>query len=123
MRAVARPIFSSILAGALVSIAPAAYGVPPKPAAHHVAPSHRPAHATRRPRFRPPRGEAARDAARLGALVGKECRGKAEMPRNDRETIVMCSNGKTFVVQSPPAGVPATECSLAGTGPQPACFP
>jgi len=48
----------------------------------------------------------------------------AGMPRNDREWVVMCSNGKTFVVQTPapPGGAPPAECSLAGAGPLPACF-
>jgi hypothetical protein len=92
----------------------------------HVAASHRPsARAERRPKFRPARGAAAQDAARLGALVGKQCRGKANLPRNDHESVVLCSNGKTFVVQTAAphtAAAPATECSLAGTGPQPPCF-
>jgi hypothetical protein len=38
---------------------------------------------------------------------------------------VLCSNGRTFVVTTPvphAAATPATECSLAGTGPQPPCF-
>ena len=78
-----------------------------------------------RPKFRPARGAAAQDAARVGALASKECRGKATMPRNDHEWVVLCSNGKAFVVATPAphqAGAPATECSLAGTGPQPPCF-
>lgn len=92
----------------------------------HVASSHRSfARAERRPRFRPARGAAAQDAARLGALVGKQCHGKADMPRNDHETVVLCSNGKTFVVEKATpstAATPAIECSLAGTGPEPPCF-
>jgi hypothetical protein len=92
---------------------------------HRIASANR--HATRtlaRPKFRPERGAAAQDAARLGALVGAECRGKADMPRNDHEWVVLCSNGKTFVVDTPhQAATPAIECSLAGTGPQPACYP
>jgi hypothetical protein len=48
------------------------------------------------------------------------------MQRNEHQWIVLCSNGKTFVVESPapkqPAA-PAVECSLAGTGPAPPCFP
>jgi len=94
---------------------------------HPVASPHRPAaHTLRRPKFRPARGAAAQDAARLGALVGKECRGKAGMPRNDHEWVVLCSNGKTFVVATPvphQAATPAIECSLGGTGPQPPCYP
>jgi hypothetical protein len=72
------------------------------------------------------RGAASADAKRLGALVGKECTGRAEMPRNETQWIVLCSNGKTFVVQPAAAHQPAiapVECSLAGTGPEPACFP
>lgn len=78
------------------------------------------------PTFRPSRGAAAADAKRLGALVGKECTGRAEMPRNETQWVVLCSNGKTFVVQPAAAHQPAiapVECSLAGTGPEPACFP
>ena len=104
------------------------HAAPPNSPAQHaqqrVASSHRAA-SPHRPKFRPERGAAARDAARFGALAGKECHGKADMPRNDHETVVLCSNGKTFVVETGvprAAGTAATECSLAGTGPQPACF-
>jgi hypothetical protein len=69
-------------------------------------------------------GAAAQNAARLGALVGNECQGKAEMPRNDHEWVVLCSNGRTFVIDMPHQnGAPATECSLAGIAPLPACYP
>ncbi|HLH87728.1 MAG TPA: hypothetical protein VKX28_04655 [Xanthobacteraceae bacterium] len=91
----------------------------------HVASHRSSARVERRTRFRPPRGAAAQDAARLGALVGRQCHGKADLPRNDHETVVLCSNGKTFVVQKAApsaAATPATECSLAGTGPEPPCF-
>jgi hypothetical protein len=78
------------------------------------------------PKFRPARGAAAADAKRIGALVGKECTGRADMPRNERQWVVLCTNGRTFVVEPvaphQPA-VPPVECSLAGTGPEPACFP
>lgn len=104
----------------------AAPNSPPPHPPQHVGSSHRSAtRAERRPRFRPARGAAAQDAARLGALVGMQCHGKADMPRNDHETVVLCSNGKTFVVQraaTSTAAIPATECSLAGTGPEPPCF-
>jgi len=90
-----------------------------------------PAHTATAPRghaptFRPSRGAAAADAKRLGALVGKECTGRAEMPRSEHQWVVLCSNGKTYVVEPAVAHQPATppvECSLAGTGPEPACFP
>jgi hypothetical protein len=78
------------------------------------------------PKFRPARGAAAADAKRIGALVGKECTGRADMQRNERQWVVLCSNGKTFVVEPAAphqAAAPPTECSLAGTGPEPACFP
>jgi hypothetical protein len=78
------------------------------------------------PKFRPPRGAAAADAKRLGALVGKECTGRADMQRNEHQWVVLCSNGKSFVVEPVAAHQPAAapvECSLAGTGPEPACFP
>ena len=111
------------LAGPGLAAAPNA---PTRYAPQHVAPSHRSsARAEHRPKFRPARGAAAQDAARLGALVGRECHGKANLPRNDHESVVLCSNGKTFVVQTAAphtAATPATECSLAGTGPQPPCF-
>ena len=76
--------------------------------------------------FRPSRGAAAADAKRIGALVGKECTGRAEMQRNEHQWVVLCSNGKTFVVEPAAAHQPAVapvECSLAGIGPEPACFP
>ncbi len=99
----------------LVAAANAATRHPP----HHKGSAHQ------RPKFRPARGAAAQDAARLGALVGKECHGKADMPRNDHEWVVLCSNGKAFVVTpvAHQAGAAPTECSLAGTGPLPACYP
>ena len=74
---------------------------------------------SRRPIFRGSRA-AAQEAARLGAAV-KGCNGKADMQRNEHQWVVLCSNGKTYVVEMPP-GAPAAECSLAGTGPEPACF-
>jgi hypothetical protein len=105
---------------------PAAQGGPVRHGAYGSGALHRPVRASHRPRFRPPRGAAAQDAARLGALVGRDCHGQADMPRNDHEWVVMCRDGKTFVVQPAPGtagGAPPTECSLAGTGPEPACFP
>src|SRR5262249_42320475 len=123
---VARHTLSIALAAAILCPLPAAQGAPERPwAAQRPAAHHRPGRALQRPRFRPPRGAAAQDAARLGRLAGKECGGRADMPRNDREWVVLCSNGRTFVVQPPPAppgGAAPTECSLAGTGPLPACF-
>jgi hypothetical protein len=97
-----------------------------KPREAKAAPAH-PAvargHATQ---FRPARGAAAADAKRLGALVGKECTGRADMQRNEHQWVVLCSNGKTFVVEpaaAHQAAAPPVECSLAGTGPEQACFP
>jgi hypothetical protein len=78
------------------------------------------------PKFRPARGAAAADAKRLGALVGKECTGRADMQRDEHHWVVLCSNGRTFVVEpaaAHQAATPPVECSLAGTGPEPACFP
>ncbi len=99
------------------------------PAAHapvvHAPAAHGTAHVSA-PKFRPARGAAAADAKRIGALVGKECTGRADMQRNEHEWVVLCSNGKTYVVQPAAAHQPATapvECSLAGIGPEPACFP
>jgi len=86
--------------------------------AHHPS-----ARRLRRPTFRPSRGAAAQEAARLGAAIGNDCHGKADMQRSDQKWVVLCSNGKTYVVESPPRpDAPALECSLAGTGPEPACF-
>jgi len=103
---------------AVASAAPQSH--PHKPTA---APGHAKGHA---PKFRPSRGAAAADAKRLGALVGKDCTGRADMQRNEHQWVVLCSNGKTFVVEPgaprQPA-VPPVECSLAGVGPEPACFP
>jgi hypothetical protein len=99
-------------------------------AAHPKAAKRAPAHAAAAHahglKFRPPRGAAAQDAKRLGALAGKECTGRADMQRNEHQWVVLCSNGKTFVVEPAApnqAAPPALECSLAGTGPQPPCFP
>jgi hypothetical protein len=125
MRAVALHTFSIALAVVSLCFWQAAQGAPERPSAYRAPLPHKPARSAQRPRFRPPRGAAAQDAARLGGLVGKECRGKADMPLNDHEWVVLCSNGRTFVVQPPHAasgGAPPTECSLAGTGPLPACF-
>jgi hypothetical protein len=77
-----------------------------------------------RPTFRAPRA-AAQEAARLGAAVGNGCNGKADIQRDDHQWVVLCSNGKAYVVEmaaGPHPSAPATECSLAGTGPGPACF-
>src|ERR1700722_156233 len=97
----------------------AAPNAPTRYPPQHAAASHRPT-AAHRPKFRPERGAAAQDAARLGALVGKECRGKAGLPRNDHEWVVLCLNGRAFVVATPvphAAGAPAPESSLAGPRP------
>ena len=91
----------------------------------HAPQAHRSAEHGHAVTFRAPRGAASADAKRLGVLVGKECTGRADMQRSEREWVVLCSNGKTFVVE-PGASHPATppaECSLAGIGPEPACFP
>ena len=81
-------------------------------------------HMARHIRFRPGRTAAAEEARRFGAAAGQGCTGKADLARNDHEWVVLCSNGKTYVVDAPAqhAGAPAVECSLAGIGPQPACF-
>jgi hypothetical protein len=81
-------------------------------------------HTARHFRFRPGRTAAAEEARRFGAAAGQGCKGKADLARNDHEWVVLCSNGKTYVVDGSAqhAGAPAAECSLAGIGPQPACF-
>ena len=111
----------AVAAACGLAVAMAAPQSPPhKPTA---APSHAKGHA---PKFRPPRGAAAADAKRLGALVGKECTGRADMQRNEHQWVVLCSNGKSYVVEPAAprqAATPPVECSLAGTGPEPACFP
>jgi hypothetical protein len=48
------------------------------------------------------------------------------MQRNEHQWVVLCSNGKSYVVEPAAphqAASPPVECSLAGTGPEPACFP
>jgi hypothetical protein len=68
---------------------------------------------------------AAQEAARLGAAVGNGCRGKADIQRDEHQWVVLCSNGKTYLIEGPGephTGAPAVECSLAGTGSEPACF-
>ena len=131
----ARRMRSTVLAvaGACCVIA-AAWAAPQSPAhrtaAPHKdakgAPTHAPVAHGHAPQFRPPRGAAAAEAKRLGALVGKDCTGRADMQRNEHQWVVLCSNGRTFVVEpaaSKQAAPPPVECSLAGTGPEPACFP
>jgi len=83
-----------------------------------------PTHTARHIRFRPGRTAAAEEARRFGAAAGQGCKGKADLARNDHEWVVLCSNGKTYVVDGSAqhADAPAAECSLAGIGPQPACF-
>jgi hypothetical protein len=130
-RTVVTIIFAAAAMGCLVSAGWAAPESPSrKPAAKpkdaKPAPA-RPAEARGHgPKFRPARGAAAADAKRIGALVGKDCTGRADMQRNEHQWVVLCSNGKTFVVEPPAphqAATPPVECSLAGTGPEPACFP
>ena len=136
----ARRVMAIIVAtAAACSLVAAAWAAPerkpaPKPKDTKATPARGPAQGTDahtttahgHTTFRPSRGAAAADAKRVGALVGKECTGRAEMPRNEHQWVVLCSNGKTFVVEPAAAHQPATppvECSLAGTGPEPACFP
>jgi hypothetical protein len=76
---------------------------------------------TARPPFRPSKAAAGQEAAKFGALVGNGCNGKADIPLNERQWVVLCSNGKTFVVEQS-GSAPPVECSLSGAGPQPACF-
>lgn len=62
---------------------------------------------------------------KLGAMVGNHCEGRAAMPRNERQWVVLCSNGMTYVVEpaAPPSpAAPAVECSLAASGREPPCF-
>jgi len=69
------------------------------------------------------RNSAAQEAARLGTAVGQACNGKASMQRDEHRWVVLCSNGKTYLVDVPQnPGAPAIECSLAGNGPYPGCF-
>lgn len=128
MRANERAAIAMILGVVLLGTASSVGDAVARPAQAKVAKA-RPPHglhlrgARGLPKFRPARTAAAQDAARLGGLVGNDCHGKADMPRNDHQWVVLCSNGRTFVVEPPPhAGAPPTECSLAGTGPMPACF-
>ena len=134
MQTGARRTLAIIVAMAAACSLAAAQTPPRKPAAKpkdaRAAPAHGPqAHGPKargHVTFRPGRGAAAAEAKRLGALVGKECTGRADMPRNERQWVVLCSNGKTFVVEPAAphqAAPPPVACSLAGTGPEPACFP
>jgi hypothetical protein len=69
------------------------------------------------------RNSAAQEAARLGMAVGQACNGKAAMQRDEHRWVVLCSNGKTYLVGVPQnPGAPAVECALAGNGPSPGCF-
>jgi hypothetical protein len=105
--------------------APATRAPQARAAAGHAPQAHRSAEHGHAVTFRAPRGAASADAKRLGALVGKECTGRADMQRSEQEWVVLCSNGKTFVVEpaAPRAAATPVECSLAGIGPEPACFP
>jgi hypothetical protein len=113
-----------ILGAALLCVASTTPAASAPPAQSNTAPHDLHLRGSRAlPKFRPPRTAAAQDAARLGGLVGKDCHGKADMPRNAHQWVVLCSNGRTFVVDQPAqAGAQPTECSLAGGGPLPACF-
>src|SRR5947209_4849583 len=114
----ARRTVTIILAAAAVCSLVAAGWAAPQPPPRK--PAAKPKDAKTAPAFRPPRGAAAADAKRLGALVGKECTGRADMQRNEHKWVVLCSNGKTFVVEpaaAHQAAPPPVQCSLAGIGP------
>ena len=120
---------SALIVVGLVALPVAAGAVSPpgtsqSPAATSGAGPGSRAHPSKRARtkFRPSRAAAA-EAKRLGAIVGQGCNGKADIQRNEHQWIVLCSNGKTYVVEQP--GTPAqppVECALAAGGPEPACF-
>lgn len=122
-----RPV-SIILAIALgVGGAPLVHAATERPAAKHTAVRARGPHGARaHPKFRASRTAAAAEARRLGAAVGQGCNGRADMARSDHQWVVLCSNGKTYLLDMPAGAAapqaPAVECSLAGTRPQPACF-
>jgi hypothetical protein len=81
--------------------------------------------ATRAKMMRASRGSARQEAGRLGAVVGNGCDGRAAMQRNERQWVVLCSNGKTYVVEPPSpqaSGAPPSECSLSAKDGEPACF-
>jgi hypothetical protein len=129
-RRAASIVLGIVAAGMVAGTAAAATSHPavrtakPKPAP--AAEGQKPVAHGHTPHFRPARGAAAADAKRLGALVGKECTGRADMQRDEHQWVVLCSNGRTFVVELPAphqAAAPPVECSLAGTGPEQACFP
>jgi len=121
---------SALIIGGLLAVPVAAGAVArswtsqPPAATTAAGPASRPHPGKRaRTKFRPSRA-AASEAKRLGALVGQGCTGKADMQRNDHQWVVLCSNGKTYVVE-PQAGAPTQpplECSFGGAGPGPACF-
>jgi len=87
--------------------------------------SRRAAGAARAKMVRGSRGSARQEAARLGAMVGRGCEGRAAMQRSERQWVVLCSNGKTYVVEPPSpqaAGATPSECSLSTKEGEPACF-
>lgn len=122
---------AGLLLGVALAWSGAVITAPPATAATRHGPATKPnpagphsAAKAHRPTFRPTRA-AAQEAKQLGAAVGNGCNGKADIQRNDHEWVVLCSNGKTYVIETPSgprASTPATECSLAGIGPAPACF-
>jgi hypothetical protein len=104
-------------------VAPSTKGAAAKPNGAKGATPHGPRSAAAKPHG--PRSSASQEAARLGTAVGHDCNGRAAMQRDERQWVVLCSNGKTYVVESPAVpgpGAPATPCSLAGSGPEPPCF-
>ncbi len=123
----ARRTVSVMLALALATVAlpaVAARKAPPRHAPAKVSSALAHPEQAKRPVFRPARTTAAAEARRLGEAVGRSCNGKADIARGEHEWVVLCSNGKTYVVDMTPtqhAAAPATECSLAGIGPEPAC--
>jgi hypothetical protein len=87
------------------------------------ASAHRPGARSSRAKRSASRHAAAQEAARLGSAVGQGCNGKASMQRDEHRWVVLCSNGKTYLIDVPQTpGASAVECSLAGSGPQPGCF-
>jgi len=85
----------------------------------------RPAAGAARTKIRGLRGSARQEAGRLGTLVGEGCNGRAAMQRSERQWVVLCSNGKTYVVEPPSpqaSGAPPSECSLSAKNGEPPCF-
>ena len=123
--AIAAAIICLVIADASNALAKRSKHATSNRGAGHAGKAHSSAARRGRTKSRASRASAVQEAARLGAMVGNGCNGRAAIQRSEQQWVVLCSNGKTYLVEmpSPQSGDrPAVECSLAGSGGEPACF-